>query len=230
MFNAKQAVLLGATVLAGCTAASGPTYTNYLESMPNGAQAYRVTCYGLLEGPGTCRKEAEAICKGQPVTILDGQSLRGATSGGQADVRNLLFQCGAPQAAMPAPIVSETVAPRPPAVTTLNVDANFDTAQASLKPAARARLDRLIDEAHGAAIRKVTVDGYTDSIGSDAYNLDLSQRRARSVQTYLQDHGLTAGEFASRGYGKADPVDSNATAAGRANNRRVEIRLDFAQP
>ncbi|WDD90997.1 OmpA family protein [Burkholderia sp. FERM BP-3421] len=229
MFNAKQAVLLGAMALVGCTTSSGPTYTRYAVSMPNGAQAYRVTCYGLLEGPGSCRKAAEAVCKDQPVRVLEGQSLLGAMSGGQADDRNLLFQCGAPQAA-PAPVAPAPVAPMPPmppAVTTLGADANFDTAQASLTPAARARLDQLIDEARGVSIRTVTVNGYTDSVGSDAYNLDLSERRAQTVRAYLQDHGLKAGKFVGRGYGKADPVDSNETAAGRASNRRVDVLLDI---
>jgi outer membrane protein OmpA-like peptidoglycan-associated protein len=115
----------------------------------------------------------------------------------------------------------------PPAITTLSTDANFDTAQASLTPAARARLDRLIDEARGVSIKTVTVNGYTDSVGSDAYNLDLSERRARTVRAYLQEHGLKAGQYAGHGYGKADPVGSNATAAGRASNRRVDVLLDI---
>jgi OmpA-OmpF porin, OOP family len=230
MFNTKQVVLLGAMALVGCTTASGPTYTRYAVSMPNGEQAYRVTCYGLLEGPGSCRKAAAAICKDQPVRVLEGQSLLGAMSGGQPDARNLLFQCGAPPAATPAPVAPAAGAPTPPAITTLSTDANFDTAQASLKPAARARLDQLIDEARGVSIRTATVNGYTDSVGSDAYNLDLSERRARTVRAYLQDHGLKAGTFAGHGYGKAHPVASNATAAGRASNRRVDVLLDIEKP
>ncbi len=230
MFNVKQAVLLSAVALVGCTTYSGPTYTAYSVSMPDGAQAYRVTCTGLLEGPGACRKAAEAICKDQPVTVLEGQSLLGVKSGGQPDARNLLFQCGTPRAtppARPAPVAAAAVAPMPRAITTLNGDANFDTAQASLTPAARARLDQLIDEAHGVPIKAVTVNGYTDSVGSDAYNLDLSERRAQAVLAYLRDHGMQAGKFAGRGYGKADPVASNATAAGRASNRRVDVLLDI---
>ncbi|WDD94133.1 OmpA family protein [Burkholderia sp. FERM BP-3421] len=233
MFNAKRAVLLGATALVGCTTFSSPTHTAYSVSMPDGVQAYRVTCYGLLEGPGSCRKAAEAICKDKPVTALEGQSLLGATSGGQPDTRNLLFQCGAPRAkpsvlpAAAAPAAPAAVAPMPKAITTLNVDANFDTAQANLTPAARVRLDQLIGDARGTSIRTVTVNGYTDSVGSDVYNLDLSERRAQAVLAYLRDHGLQAGKFAGRGYGEANPVASNATAAGRASNRRVDVLLDI---
>jgi OmpA-OmpF porin, OOP family len=107
MFNAKRAVLLGAMALAGCTTSSSLTHSTYSVSMSNGEQAYRVTCYGLLVGAGTCRRAAEAICKDRSVTVLERQSLLGATSGGPADDRNLLFQCGEPQDAVPGPAMPE---------------------------------------------------------------------------------------------------------------------------
>ncbi|HVW57002.1 MAG TPA: OmpA family protein [Rhizobiaceae bacterium] len=71
----------------------------------------------------------------------------------------------------------------------------------------------------------VDVDGYTDSTGSDSYNLALSQRRAQSVASYLQAQGIDGRRFAIQGFGKANPVATNATEAGRAQNRRVEIFL-----
>lgn len=71
----------------------------------------------------------------------------------------------------------------------------------------------------------VDVDGYTDSTGSDSYNLALSERRAQSVASYLQAQGIDGRRFAIQGFGKADPVATNATEAGRAQNRRVEIFL-----
>ncbi|TAM97568.1 MAG: OmpA family protein, partial [Rhizobiaceae bacterium] len=71
----------------------------------------------------------------------------------------------------------------------------------------------------------VDVDGYTDSTGGDSYNLALSQRRAQSVASYLQAQGIDGRRFAIQGFGKADPVATNATEAGRAQNRRVEIFL-----
>ncbi|MCA8435473.1 OmpA family protein [Burkholderia seminalis] len=225
MSTMKAGLLLIALTLAGCTAASGPMYNAYTVALPNGEHVYRVTCYGMLEGPGACRKQAESICKEQPVMLLEAQSGLYATFGGKPDDRSILFRCGAPTATT-APDLSAPL-PMPPAVTVLDADANFDTDSADLKPSARARLDRLIEESSGATIHTVTVSGYTDSVGSDDYNVGLSERRARAVDTYLQSHGLKADRFVNRGYGKADPVDSNDTLAGRAHNRRVEVRLDM---
>jgi outer membrane protein OmpA-like peptidoglycan-associated protein len=225
MSTVRIGISFGALLLAGCTAGSGPTYNAYQVAMPDGSRVYRVTCHGLLEGPGVCRKQAESICKAQSVIVLEAQSRLDATSEGKPDNRSILFRCGTP-AITAAPVVPIPLV-APPAVTILNADANFDTDRADLRSPARTQLDRLIAESRGTAIRSVTVSGYTDSMGSDKYNLDLSERRARAVSEYLQVHGLGADRFVSRGYGKADPVDSNDTVMGRANNRRVEVRLDI---
>lgn len=71
----------------------------------------------------------------------------------------------------------------------------------------------------------VDVYGYTDSSGGDQYNLDLSQRRAMSVANYLSAQGVDSRRFAVTGFGKTRPIATNATAEGRAQNRRVEIQL-----
>ncbi len=67
--------------------------------------------------------------------------------------------------------------------------------------------------------------GFTDSIGSDQYNLKLSMRRAEAVRDYLVAGGIAASRIKAEGFGEADPVASNATADGRAQNRRVELRV-----
>src|SRR5690606_33243393 len=82
----------------------------------------------------------------------------------------------------------------------------------------------------GLVLRKfnktiIDVYGHTDSTGSDAYNLELSQRRAVSVATILANQGVDQRRFFIEGRGKSDPIASNATEAGRAQNRRVEIQL-----
>ncbi|SFZ86248.1 Outer membrane protein OmpA [Devosia enhydra] len=82
----------------------------------------------------------------------------------------------------------------------------------------------------GLVLRKfnrtvVDVYGYTDSTGSDSYNLDLSQRRAVAVATVLRTQGIDERRFYIEGRGKANPIASNATEAGRGQNRRVEIQL-----
>ena len=71
----------------------------------------------------------------------------------------------------------------------------------------------------------VDVYGHTDSDGSDEYNLDLSRRRATSVANFLTFSGIDSRRFVIRGYGEAQPIASNATAAGKAANRRVEIQI-----
>jgi len=74
----------------------------------------------------------------------------------------------------------------------------------------------------------VEIQGHTDSIGSAAYNLNLSQRRADSVRSYLVDKGVSAAALTAKGYGKTQPIASNDTAEGRAQNRRVAFAVTNA--
>jgi len=70
---------------------------------------------------------------------------------------------------------------------------------------------------------KIDVNGYCDAVGSVAYNLKLSQRRAEAVANYLEEQGVAADRLMPQGFGKTDFVATNATAEGRAQNRRVEL-------
>lgn len=74
-------------------------------------------------------------------------------------------------------------------------------------------------------IKKIRIEGHTDAIGSDAYNMKLSQRRANSVRDYLIQQGISADRLEAVGYGKSRPIAPNNTAAGRAKNRRVEFNV-----
>jgi outer membrane protein OmpA-like peptidoglycan-associated protein len=67
--------------------------------------------------------------------------------------------------------------------------------------------------------------GHTDSTGSDAYNQALSERRAESVANFLANSGVQRARLATKGYGESQPIASNSTEAGRAANRRVEIKI-----
>jgi outer membrane protein OmpA-like peptidoglycan-associated protein len=71
----------------------------------------------------------------------------------------------------------------------------------------------------------VNVNGFTDSVGSDAVNMRLSQQRADAVANYLKGNGVNPARITSTGFGPANPVASNDTDLGRAQNRRVEIKL-----
>ena len=86
-------------------------------------------------------------------------------------------------------------------------------------------LDALVSAIRGCGCSKVTIRGYTDSTGSSGHNQQLSERRAAAVRDYLIAHGIAAGMLTAQGLGQSDPIDSNATAAGRAANRRVTVQF-----
>lgn len=100
----------------------------------------------------------------------------------------------------------------------------FDSAK--LTPAAEATLDTVVEKLRGADVLAIKVDGHTDSVGSDAYNQGLSERRAASVVDYLISQGVPAQKLSSQGLGESKPMADNGTDAGRAQNRRVEIHVD----
>ncbi len=102
---------------------------------------------------------------------------------------------------------------------------HFRTNSAELTPASTATLDRAVAALKKRPDIRVEVAAHTDSRGSAAYNLKLSERRAKSVMEYLISHGVDASRLTSRGYGESQPVASNATPEGRAMNRRVELRV-----
>lgn len=102
-------------------------------------------------------------------------------------------------------------------------DVLFDTGKAELNPGATRNLDQLVQFLTEHGDRRVEIDGYTDSIGTDSFNLDLSQRRADSVKSVLVTRGIDSSRIVSRGYGKEFGVASNSDAGGRQLNRRVEI-------
>ncbi len=108
-------------------------------------------------------------------------------------------------------------------VITLSGSVLFAFNQATLLPEARVRLDQVATALLANPERPMTVEGYTDSRGSDSYNQDLSQRRAEAVRDYLLTRGIPADMIRAEGFGKGRPIADNNTAEGRANNRRVEI-------
>jgi len=102
-------------------------------------------------------------------------------------------------------------------------DVLFDTGKAGLNPGASRNLDHLVQFLTEHEDRRVEIDGYTDSVGTDSFNLDLSQRRADTVKAVLVSRGIDSSRIVSRGYGKEFEVASNSEASGRQLNRRVEI-------
>ena len=139
----------------------------------------------------------------------------------------------------PAPVAAPAPAPEPapapmaaPAIekVTLKAGALFDSGKSALKPAGERELDDLADKLkamHGVEVVEIT--GYTDSQGQAAFNQKLSEQRAEAVKSYLVNKGVEERVMTTRGMGASDPVASNATAAGRAQNRRVELEIKASQ-
>jgi outer membrane protein OmpA-like peptidoglycan-associated protein len=102
---------------------------------------------------------------------------------------------------------------------------NFDFNKATLTPKAKSNLDKLVPVFKEYADTDIKIYGYTDAKGADEYNLNLSNQRAAAVRSYLGSKGLNAVRFVTQGMGEQDPIATNETDAGRAENRRVEFAI-----
>ena len=134
------------------------------------------------------------------------------------------------QVAAPAPapaVVAPPAAPQPAVASkvTYSADAFFDFDKSVLKPAGKEKLDDLTGKIKDINLEVIIAVGHTDSVGSDAYNQKLSVRRAEAVKAYLVSKGIEKSRVYTEGKGEKQPVADNKTAAGRAQNRRVEIEV-----
>lgn len=113
-------------------------------------------------------------------------------------------------------------------IITLNGSVLFEFGQTALLPSALRRLDAVAEVLRRHPDRQIVVEGHTDSVGSDAGNRALSQERAERVVEYLTRRGVPAESIRPVGRGETEPVATNRTQEGRANNRRVEIIVEAA--
>ncbi len=111
-------------------------------------------------------------------------------------------------------------------VITLSGSVLFASNQTNLLPAARARLDQVAQVLMSNPERKLVIEGHTDSRGSESANMNLSQRRADAVRSYLVTRQYEPDLIQARGMGEGSPIADNSNAEGRANNRRVEIVIE----
>jgi outer membrane protein OmpA-like peptidoglycan-associated protein len=102
-------------------------------------------------------------------------------------------------------------------------DVLFDTARYTLKPGAREKLAKVSGIILGHPGLKIAVEGHTDSVGGDDYNMKLSENRAGAVRDFLVGQGVPSSAVSAQGFGKTMPVADNSTASGRQQNRRVEL-------
>jgi outer membrane protein OmpA-like peptidoglycan-associated protein len=105
----------------------------------------------------------------------------------------------------------------------------FDTGKSSIKPVSFPILDAVMKVMFENPNYKLVIGGHTDNVGAEAMNMTLSKDRAESVAVYLIGKGVSPERISSAGYGLTQPVDDNATAAGRTRNRRVELSVEFIE-
>jgi OOP family OmpA-OmpF porin len=108
---------------------------------------------------------------------------------------------------------------------TLQADTLYDFDKATLKAEGKVTLDKIANDLRKIKLEVVIAVGNTDSVGTDAYNMALGQRRAQSVKAYLVSKGVDGSRIYTESKGKSNPVASNATAEGRAKNRRTDIEV-----
>ncbi len=130
---------------------------------------------------------------------------------------------------LPPPVPASPPPPPPPAPPaavqekTILRGVHFDFDKAIIRNEDKPVLDEAAAKLKANPSARIDVNGYTDAIGSEAYNLKLSQRRAGAVATYLEKQGIPSGQLVPQGFGKTHFVATNATDDGRAQNRRVEL-------
>ena len=132
----------------------------------------------------------------------------------------LLHHRSEPEAAAPAPVTQ--TAPAVAAFPDLGT-VHFDTDKATLTPEGQATLQRAADAMKANPNAHLRIEGYTDSTGTTPHNADLSEQRAQAVAAYLKSQGIDGSRLTGEGFGPSNPVDTNATQAGKADNRRVEL-------
>ncbi|QOY94328.1 OmpA family protein [Massilia sp. UMI-21] len=157
---------------------------------------------------------------------------------------SLVYKFGRPTApayVAPAPVVEAAPAPAPAPVAapvqpapepvptsekvSIATEALFDFDKAIVKPEGKAALDEFMAKLEGLDTEVMIAVGHTDSVGTDAYNEKLSLRRAEAVKAYMVSKGLDPARLYTEGKGESQPVADNATAEGRAKNRRVTIEV-----
>lgn len=180
----------------------------------------------LADAGGTVNDSYLGDSKHHYVRDSSGNCVR--TSSWKAE--DMTMDCGAEP-----PVVNNVPVPPPAPVyekNTMSAEALFDHDKSVLKPEGKAALHELGDEikAKGGRVVDIDVIGHTDSDGTEEYNQSLSVRRAQSVKDYLVIEGVDASIIDVSGEGELNPIASNATREGRAENRRVDILVGVTAP
>jgi len=208
-------ILIGATFLAGCTSTDPYTGQEKMSNTAGGAAiGAAVGALGGLMVGGSSRAQRNAVLIGAGIGALGGGAIGNYMDRQESELRNQLQGTGVSVTRNGDQIILNM----PSAIT-------FDTDQDQVKSQFYSTLNSVAIVLRKFNQTLVDVYGFTDSTGSASYNQGLSQRRAASVASYLGSQGIDPRRFAVIGYGASQPVASNATPEGRAQNRRVEIQI-----
>ena len=148
------------------------------------------------------------------------------TKGGRFVIHGGTFDCPQPE---PEPVLAKAEpapvpAPEPVVIASISGDVAFDLNKATLKPDFYPELDRIVATLNESPETRFEIVGHADSTGEADYNQGLSERRAAAVADYFTRQGVDSSRFTTSGRGEMDPIASNETKAGRAQNRRVDIQ------
>lgn len=203
------ATCLLATLVLGCAGVRGP-YTTKRDKTKKGA------------GIGAAAGAAAAILKGEREAdeILAGAAIGAAVGAGVGVYMDRQEERFARIPGTTPERVSDHVL-----LVHFDSDVLFDVDSASIDPQGRATLEQVAEVLAEYPKTAVVLQGHTDSTGSEAHNLDLSQRRAESVRSYLVGRGIDAVRITAVGHGESYPRADNGTPAGRSLNRRVDMLL-----
>jgi OOP family OmpA-OmpF porin len=198
--------------LTGCAAMQKPWGTGAIMGGIVGATAGGTAGGVAANDDAFGNNEADNETRGAAIGI-------GIVSGGLlgAVLGHLLFD-----KEEPAPIAQVPPPPAPKPMIVLK-GKHFDFNSAKLRPDGMANLDLTLRSLRENADLRISVEGHTDSVGPEDYNMRLSVRRAESVKSFLVGEGIAGDRIQTRGWGELKPVADNSTAEGRAQNRRVEV-------
>jgi len=214
----------GAAELDRATAALKPLLDNLDENEAGQAQNLTVEIDTLIE---TARTRAKIAAVKQDIERLSAAgtsrvaTAEATAAQAQAEAAKAKAEADRLRAQMQAYQMKQTQL----GATLVLRDVVFETGRADLKPGAAERLRPLASYLQANPNVRVRIDGHTDAQGSDAYNQALSERRAGAVRAALAAMGVDGGRIEAVGHGEAQPVAENRSAAGRQQNRRVEVTL-----
>jgi OOP family OmpA-OmpF porin len=216
--------IAGSIALNGCPDTDGDGVADLDDKCPNTKAGYKVDATGCAldnDKDGTVNEEDRCPDVAGPLSLKGCPDTDGD---GVADiddrcpnVKGTIENKGCPE------IAKEDVKQ----ITQIGSKIFFETNSDKLKVASLAQLDELIKILGKYEAANLTIEGYTDSQGSDDFNMALSQKRTESVKAYLMGHGIMESRLTSTGYGETKPVADNNTALGRAKNRRVEFHTSY---